>query len=78
MIPIQTLEKLISLPMWGAYIEMIEAEIKMSESQAFESIGSDKPNKDAYYRAKYLREALSLPENKIKASKMNLNKTKLN
>lgn len=64
--------------MWKSYVELIEKEIQTSERQAFESIGKDKPNKDAFYRAKYLREALSLPDNKIKASKMNLNKTKLN
>ena len=68
---LKALEALISDPKWNAYKELIEEEIKTSERQAFESIGKDQPNKDAYYRAKYLKEALSIPENKIKASKMN-------
>lgn len=75
---IQTLEKLLSDPKWQAFVELIEAEIKTSERQAFESIWLDKPNKDAFYRAKYLREAISIAENKIRASKMNQNKTPVN
>jgi hypothetical protein len=35
---IQSIEKLVSLPLWKEYKEMIESEIRISEIQAFESI----------------------------------------
>lgn len=75
---INTLEALISDPKWKAYVELINEEIKRSERMAIESIGNDIPNKDAYFRAKYLKEAISMPTTKIQASKMNKNKTSLN
>jgi hypothetical protein len=72
---IATLEALLSDPKWKAYIDLLNDEIRASETKALSSIGKDKPDKESYYRAKYLKEALTLPVSKISASKMNQNKT---
>lgn len=72
---IQTLEKLLSDNKWNAYIDLIKEEIERSKKQALESIAQDIPNKEAYYRAKFLEEAINIPISRIKASKMNTNKT---
>lgn len=75
---VQTLDKLLSDPKWKAYEELIKEEVEKSKRQALESIAKDNPNKEAYYRAKFLEEALSIPISRIQASKMNTGKTPLN
>lgn len=66
-----TLASLISDPKWKAFEEIIKEEIAQSERNALKSIMSDAPDKESAYRAKFLAEALAIPENRIKASKMN-------
>lgn len=72
-----TLALLISDPKWNAFVEVIEIEISASERKALASLASGEPDRDSAVRARILREALELPNNRIKASKMNEKKTKI-
>lgn len=74
---ISQFKKLLSNEEYLEFESYISNEITRYERKALTSIHSDQIDKESADRAKYYKELLDIPRNKIASSEINKNKTKL-
>lgn len=74
---IQQFKALLSNEHFIAFEQYVKWEILLAERKAIASIHKDEIDKESANRAKYFEELINIPRNKVKAEKMNENKTKL-
>ena len=73
----EQISKLLNTPEYLVLEKYIESEILKSERKAIESIHSVEIDKESANRAKFYREVLDIPNNKLTSMKMNEKKTAL-
>lgn len=73
----EQISKLLNTPEYLVLEKYIESEILKSERKAIESIHSGEIDKESANRAKFYREVLDIPNNKLTSMKMNEKKTAL-
>lgn len=74
---ISQFKKLVNTEEYLAFESYIQSEIIKAERKAIASIHTDEIDKENANRAKFYKEILDIPRNKINAWKMGENKTKL-
>ena len=73
----EQISKLLNTPEYLVLEKYVETEILKSERKAIESIHSGEIDKESANRAKFYREVLDIPNNKLTSMKMNEKKTAL-
>lgn len=73
----EQISKLLSTPEYLVLEKYVESEILKSERKAIESIHYGEIDKESANRAKFYREMLDIPRNKLSSMKMNEKKTAL-